>query len=87
MLNSLFKHLLEATEIDDIQCRYIAFKLAENNVKTIISIELTEPLKYTLKTDNGSYLVEATDLPLPITKVSKIKTGLHRAAPFNSQDF
>tara|TARA_B110000971_G_scaffold45513_1_gene45521 strand:- start:21 stop:263 length:243 start_codon:yes stop_codon:yes gene_type:complete len=67
--NSLFKHLLEATEIDSIQCRYVAFRLAENSVKTIISIERTEPLKYTLKTDNGSYLVEATDLPLPITKI------------------
>ena len=67
--NALFKHLLEATEIDDIQCRYIAFKLAENNVKTIISIERIEPLKYTLKTDNGNYLVEATDLPLPISRV------------------
>jgi hypothetical protein len=66
--SSLFKRLLEATEIDDIQCRYVAFKLAENNVKTI-SIEQTETLKYTLKTDNGSYKVEATDLPLPITKV------------------
>jgi hypothetical protein len=67
--NSLFKHLLEATEIDDIQCRYIAFKLAENSVKRIVSIQQTEPLKYTLKTDNGSYKVEATDLPLPISKV------------------
>jgi hypothetical protein len=70
--NSLFKHLLEATEIDDIQCRYIAFRLTENNVKTIISIERIETLKYTLKTDNGNYKVEATDLPLPITKVDKI---------------
>jgi hypothetical protein len=69
--NSLFKHLLEATEIDDIQCRYIAFKLAENSVKTIISIEQTEMLKYTLKTENGNYKVEATNLPLPITKVEK----------------
>ena len=67
--NSLFKHLLEATEIDDIQCRYIAFKLAENSVKTIISIERIETLKYTLKTDNGRYKVEATDLPLPISRV------------------
>ena len=67
--NALFKHLLEATEIDDIQCRYIAFKLAENSVKRIISIQQTEPLKYTLKTDNGSYKVEATDLPLPISRV------------------
>ena len=58
--NSLFKHLLEATEIDTIQCRYIAFKLAENSVKTIISIKQIDELKYTLKTDNGSYLVEAT---------------------------
>ena len=28
-------------------------------------------LKYTLKTDNGSYKVEATDLPLPISRVEK----------------
>ena len=70
--NSLFKHLLEATEIDDIQCRYIAFKLAENNVKTIISIEQTEMLKYILKTNSGSYKVEATDLPLPITTIVSI---------------
>ena len=72
--NSLFKHLLEATEIDDIQCRYVAFKLAENNVKTIISIDRIETLKYTLKTDNGRYKVEGTDLPLPISKVEKFKT-------------
>ena len=69
--NSLFKHLLEATEIDDIQCRYIAFKLAENSAKQIVSIQQTETLKYTLKTDNGSYKVEATDLPLPISRVEK----------------
>lgn len=67
--NSLFKHLLEATEIDNIQCRYIAFRLAENSVKTIISIERIDKFKYTLKTDNGSYIVEATELPLPISRV------------------
>jgi len=72
--NSLFKHLLEATEIDDIQCRYIAFRLAENSVKTIISIERIDKLKYTLKTDNGSYKVEATDLPFPISRVERFKT-------------
>ena len=60
MINSLFKLLLEATEIDDIQCRYIAFKLAENSVKRVVSIKQIDKLKYTLKTDNGSYLVEAT---------------------------
>jgi hypothetical protein len=27
-----------------------------------------------LKTDNGSYKVEATDLPLPISRVEKFKT-------------
>ena len=67
--NSLFKHLLEATEIDDIQCRYIAFKLAENSVKTIIRIERIDKLKYSLNTNSGNYLVEATDLPLPISRV------------------
>ena len=50
----------------------IAFKLAENNVKTIISIDQTDKLKYNFKTDNGSYKVEATDLPLPITKINKL---------------
>lgn len=64
VINSLFKHLLEATEIYDIQCRYIAFRLTENSVKTIISIERIDKLKYSLKTDNGSYKVEATDLPI-----------------------
>ena len=67
--NSLFKHLLEATEIDNIQCRYIAFRLAENSVKTIISIDQTDKFKYTLKTDNGDYKIEATELPLPISRV------------------
>lgn len=74
--NSLFKHLLEATEIDNIQCRYIAFKLAENSVKTIISIERIDKLKYNLKTDNGSYFVEANELPLQITKIVSFKLGL-----------
>ena len=68
--NSLFKHLLEATEIDSIQCRYVAFRLVENSVKTIISIERIDKLKYNLKTDNGSYFVEATNLPLPISRVA-----------------
>ena len=67
--NSLFKHLLEATEIDSIQCRYVAFRLAENNAKTIISVERIDKLKYTLKTDNGSYRLEVTELPLPISRV------------------
>lgn len=72
--NSLFKHLLEATKIDDIQCRFIAFKLAKNNVRKIYYFKRTESLKYTLKTDNGSYKIEATDLPLPISKVQRIWT-------------
>ena len=72
--NALFKHLLDATEIDDIQCRYIAFKLAENSVKCVVSIKRIDKLKYTLKTDNGSYLVEATNLPLPISKVERLLT-------------
>jgi hypothetical protein len=48
--------------------------LAENDVKTIINIEQTETLIYTLKTDNGSYKLEATDLPLPISKVERLWT-------------
>jgi hypothetical protein len=60
---------------------FIAFKLAENSVKTIISIERIEPLKYNLKTDNGSYLVETTILPLPITKVEKIAPSVKTFNP------
>ena len=60
---------------------FVAFKLAENNVKTIISIERIEPLKYILKTDNGSYLVETTILPLPITKVEKIAPSVKTFNP------
>lgn len=70
--NSLFKHLNDATEIDDIQCRYIAFKLARESVKEIVGINQIESLKYKLKTDNGSYNIETTDLPLPITKINKL---------------
>ena len=51
---------------------FIAFKLAENSVKTIISIERIDKLKYTIKTDKGVYKIETTNLPIPITKVSKI---------------
>jgi len=51
---------------------FVAFKLAENNVKTIISIERIDKLKYTLKTDNGSYKIEGTELPLPISKVVSV---------------
>ena len=69
--NTLFKHLLEATEID-VQCRFIAFKLAENSVKTVTSIERIDKLKYTLKTDKGVYRLETTNLPLPISKVDKV---------------
>jgi len=43
-------YLVEATEIDDIQCRYIAFKLAENSVKRVVRIKQIDKLKYTLKT-------------------------------------
>ena len=49
----------------------MAFKLAENSVKTIISIERIDKLKYTLKTDNGNYKVEATELQRPISRVEK----------------
>jgi hypothetical protein len=43
-------------------------------VNKVFKIQQTETLKYTLKTDNGSYKVEATDLPMPISRVEKFKT-------------
>ena len=39
---------------------------------------VSHQIKYTLKTDNGSYLVEATDLPLPVSKVQRIWTWLYK---------
>jgi hypothetical protein len=67
--NNLFKHIISNTEIDEIQCRYIAYKLELNQVEKIILIENTEEHKFTFFTDNGSFKVTTVNLPLPISSV------------------
>tara|TARA_B110000971_G_scaffold183309_1_gene190634 strand:+ start:2403 stop:2633 length:231 start_codon:yes stop_codon:yes gene_type:complete len=67
--NNLFNHIISNTEIDEIQCRYIAYKLELNQVEKIILIENTEEHKFTFFTDNGSFKVKTVNLPLPISSI------------------
>ena len=65
--NNLFKHIISNTEIDEIQCRYIAYKLELNQVEKITLIENTEEHKFIFFNDNGSFKVKTVNLPLPIS--------------------
>lgn len=67
--NNLYKYIISNTEIDEIQCRYIAYKLENYNVKTITLIEPIKTFHFNFYTDNGSYKVKTVNLPLPISSV------------------
>ena len=67
--NKLFYYIISNSEIDDIQSRYIAYKLELNQVGKITLIENTEEHKFTFHTDNGSFKVTTVNLPLPISSV------------------
>jgi len=67
--NNLFNYIISNTEIDEIQCRYIAYKLELNQVEKITLIENTEEHKFTFFTDNGSFKVKIVNVPLPISSV------------------
>jgi hypothetical protein len=64
--NNLFNHIISNTEIDEIQCRYIAYKLELNQVEKITLIENTEEHKFTFFADNGSFKVKIVNLPSAI---------------------
>ena len=67
--NNLFNHIISNTEIDEIQCRYIAYKLELNQLEKITLIENIEEHKFTFFTDNGSFKVTKVNLTLPISLV------------------
>jgi len=70
--NNLFNHIISNTEIDEIQCRYIAYKLELNQVEKITLIKNIEEYIFTFITDNGSFKVKTVNLPLPISSVVRI---------------
>ncbi|MDC1375419.1 hypothetical protein N8294_09630, partial [Polaribacter sp.] len=63
--NKLFHYIISNTEIDDIQSRFISYKLQLNKVKNILQIEMIKEYNFTFHTDNGSYKVTTVNLPLP----------------------
>jgi hypothetical protein len=69
--NKLFNYIISNSEIDDIQSRFISYKLELNQVQKITLIENTEEHKFIFFTDNGSYKVKTVNVPLPISSVVK----------------
>jgi len=67
--NKLFNYIISNSEIDDIQSRFISYRLELNEVKNITLLELIKEYHYTFHTDNGSYKVKIVNVPLPISFV------------------
>jgi hypothetical protein len=67
--NKLFHYIISNTEIDDIQSRFISYKLELNKVKNILKIEMIKEHNFTFHTDNGSFKVTTVNVPLPISLV------------------
>ncbi len=67
--NKLFHYIISNSEIDDIQSRFISYKLELNEVKKIIQIEMVKEHNFNFYTDNGSFKVKTVSVPLPISSV------------------
>jgi len=67
--NNLFNYIILNSKIDDIQSRFISYKLELNKVKRIILIEFVKKHNFTFYTDNGSFKVKTVNVPLPISSV------------------
>ena len=67
--NKLFNYIISNSEIDDIQSRFISYKLELNKVENIIQIEMIKEYNFTFYTDNGSFKVTTVNVPLPISSV------------------
>jgi hypothetical protein len=67
--NKLFNYIISNSEIDDIQSRFISYKLELNEVKNITLIELIKEFHYNFYIDNGSYKIKTVNGPLPISSV------------------
>ena len=70
--NLLFNFIRIYTNIDDIQSRFISYKLELENVKNINGISEDKTHNYTFDTDSGFFKVITVNLPLPISKVTRI---------------
>ena len=67
--NKLFHYIISNTEIDDIQSRFISYKLELNKVENIIQIEMIKEHNFNFYTDNGSFKVTTVNVPLPISSL------------------
>jgi hypothetical protein len=67
--NKLFNYIISNSEIDDIQSRFISYKLELNKVENIIQIEMIKEHNFNFHTDNGSFKVKTVNVPLPISSV------------------
>ena len=69
----LEKLLAIAQKRNDIQSRFISYKLELNKVENIIQIEMIKEYNFTFYTDNGSFKVTTVNVPLPISSVVRNK--------------
>jgi len=71
--NRLFKYIVSSSNIDDIQSRFIAFRLEQNDVTQIYNItDGDEVNNYIFETDIGYFKIIVVNLPIPITQVIKM---------------
>jgi len=67
-MNSIY-NAISSREINDIQSRFISYKLELNKVENIIQIEMMKEQTFTFHTDNGSFKVTTVNVPLSINSV------------------
>ena len=70
--NKLFNFIINNSNIDDIQSRFISYKLETSSVKEIDSIIQNKDYEYTFKTSEGTFKIKTVNLPIPITTVIKV---------------
>lgn len=70
--NKLFNFIINNSNIDDIQSRFISYKLETSSVKKIDSIIQNKDYEYTFKTSEGTFKIKTVNLPIPITTVIKV---------------
>jgi hypothetical protein len=67
--NNLFNYIISNSEIDDIQSRFISYKLELAQVNYIKEIILKKEYHFTFYTDNGLFDIKTVNVPLPISSV------------------
>lgn len=71
--NKLFNFIITNSNIDDIQSRFISYKLELYSVKKIDSIIQSKDYEYTFNTSEGLFEIKTVNLPIPITTVKKVQ--------------